>query len=231
MQGKCRGNKLQKEGGSRRCQAWRSALRCPCPRGYSPWGGHKEWTEREVERTTGVKIINLKIVPQVGTGIHSLMHSLIHSSFQDFFLQHVINMPGPGSDPKEWIWLYIYPGCCQGGPQGLEIMPNQGRPLQTSSSSYMKPETWRSLIYELRSFLDLTTEIATVLLEWKGLKTWSSKATQNKSRTGESHDCWGLLGPKDSGGARVSRHNSPTPSCCVQGLILLSALASAAIRP
>ena len=32
-----------------------------------------------------------------------------------------------------------------------------------------KPEG--SLIYELRSFLDLTTEIATVLLEQKGLKT------------------------------------------------------------
>ena len=73
----------------------------PAPGDTHLGGGHKEWTEREVERTTRVKIINLKIVPHVGTGIHSLMHSLFHSSFQDFFLQHVINMPGPGSDPKE----------------------------------------------------------------------------------------------------------------------------------
>ena len=91
---------MQKEGGSRRGQAWGSPVRFPCPRGYSSWRGHKEWTGRDAKRTTGMKITTLKIVPQVGTDIHSLMHSLIYSPFQDFFLQHVLNMPGPGSDPK-----------------------------------------------------------------------------------------------------------------------------------
>ena len=73
----------------------------PAPGETHLGGGPKEGTERQVERTTGVKTVNLKIVPQVGTGTQSLMHSLFHSSFQDFFLQHVVNMPGPGSDPKE----------------------------------------------------------------------------------------------------------------------------------
>lgn len=88
----------------------------------------------------------------------------------------------------------------------------------------MELEFRRSLVYELRSFFDLTSEVATVPLERKRLQTWSSKATQNKPRTGESQVSGGFLTLRTQAETTGSGQNPPNRSQYVQGLILLSAL-------
>lgn len=51
----------------------------PTPRGYSAWRGSQETDSADAKRTMGVKR-SLKILPQVGTGIHSFIHFRIPSS-------------------------------------------------------------------------------------------------------------------------------------------------------
>lgn len=51
----------------------------PAPRGYSASRGSQETDSADAKRTMRVKRI-LKILPQVGTGIHSFIHSRIPSS-------------------------------------------------------------------------------------------------------------------------------------------------------
>lgn len=53
---------------------------CPHPGGYSAGRGSQGMDRADAQRTTGVNVTNLEIVPQVGTGIHSFTHSRISSS-------------------------------------------------------------------------------------------------------------------------------------------------------
>lgn len=154
-----------------------------------------------------MKITNLKTVPQAGAGIHSLIHSLIHPSPPGFLpLTSILNMPGLGSDPRVRTGLHIYSRrtCSQRGPQGPEIVPNGMTPA-ADINAWSPPGTRNPRVPSTSTpiFSASHKRKSRSSSGMKSTQNMKFEATQNKPRTAESQDWWGLLGPGDSGGKKT----------------------------